>query len=163
MDDQCKKLKSKMDKVLQSCANQHLVSKEVYTEKTSKTEIRPLGYSISKVFKCSKCKSVFENERQLRGHTCTNKIKEIGKNVAWNYSGKNSGNNSKIQIETKYRKSDETTSKDDMENKIGPKHLHMLCKQIFQSESELGKHFCQCGLPNSNDNGKKNKNFCSPD
>ena len=50
-----------------------------------------------------------------------------------------------------------------METKIGPKHLCMLHKQIFQSESELGKHFCQCGLPNSSDNGKKNKkNFCSP-
>ena len=47
MDDQCKQLKSKMDKVLQSCANQHLVSKDVYTEKPSKTEIWPLAYSIS--------------------------------------------------------------------------------------------------------------------
>ena len=38
---------------------------------------------------------------------------------------------------------------DHMENKIGPKCLCMLCKQIFQSESELDKHFCQCVLPNS--------------
>ena len=32
-DEDCKKLKSKMDTVIQSCANQHMVSKEVFTEK----------------------------------------------------------------------------------------------------------------------------------
>ena len=46
--------------------------------------------------------------------------------------------------------------------KIGSKHLCMLCKQIFQSESELDSGseldiFFQCGLPNSSDNGKQNK------
>ena len=52
----------------------------------------PFGYLIRTVFKHSKCKSVFSNERHLRGHTCTNKIK-IGKNVACNYSDKNARNN----------------------------------------------------------------------
>ena len=45
-DEDCNKLTSKMDTVIQSCANQHMVLKEVFTEKHLKKKILPLDYEI---------------------------------------------------------------------------------------------------------------------
>ena len=71
-DEKCRKLQSKMDAVLQACANQHMVSKEVYTEKPIRTEPKPYNYKIKrrigKVFKCTHCKS-FQPEKHLTNTT----------------------------------------------------------------------------------------------
>ena len=51
-DEDCKKLKSKMDTVIQSCANQYMDSKEVFTEKDLKKKVLPLEYEIRKKVFC---------------------------------------------------------------------------------------------------------------
>ena len=71
MDEQCQKFKSKMDTLLQSCANQHIASKDIYTEKHSKQETPPCDYTIRKLLKCYVCKSAFSDEEQLTRHVCT--------------------------------------------------------------------------------------------
>ena len=73
MDEWCQKFKTEMDTVLQSCANQNLVSKEVYTERHSKWQILPHDYTINKLFNCYVCKRAFSNEKQLTRHVCTKK------------------------------------------------------------------------------------------
>ena len=150
-DEDCKKLKSKMDTVIQSCANQYMVSKEVFTEKHLKKKVLPLEYEIRKKLKCFVCKSMLSNEQELRSHTCGNNT-YIASRHCYDY-----GNNGNEHIDTKDRTSEGTVVKSDVRNKTGNNNVCLLCKQIFESESDLDKHFLKCGVPCSKERKKEKK------
>ena len=151
-DEDCKKLKSKMDTVIQSCANQHMVSKEVFTEKHLKKKILPLDYEIRKTLRCFVCASTFSNEQQLNSHTC-GKITQ----VAGRHYGKDYGNNGNEHIDTKDRTSKGTVVETVVTDKTGKKHVCLLCKQKFENKSDLDKHFLKCRLPCSKERKKEKK------
>ena len=65
------KIKSYIDNVLESCANQQQVTREVYTENDVKGKhMRSLNFTIEKLFKCSICHKIFQNDN-YRKKTCT--------------------------------------------------------------------------------------------
>ena len=57
------KIKSYIDNVLESCANQQQVTREVYTENDVKGKhMCSLTFTIEKLFKCSICHKSFKND-----------------------------------------------------------------------------------------------------
>ena len=64
------KIKSYIDNILKSCANQQQVTKEVYTEKDVKGKHKhSLDFTLEKLFKCSICHKRFQNDN-YRKKTC---------------------------------------------------------------------------------------------
>ena len=93
---------------------------------------------------------MFSNEEQLRSHTCGNNTQVVDRHY-----GKDYGNNGNEHIDTKDRTSEGTVVKTDVRNKTGNKYVCLLCKQTFESESDLNKHFSKCGLLCSKKERKK--------
>ena len=63
------KIKSYIDNVLESCANQQQVTREVYTENDVKGKHRcSLNFTIEKLFKCSICYKIFQNDNYRKKH-----------------------------------------------------------------------------------------------
>ena len=166
-DEKCRKLQSKMASVLQSCANQHLVSKEVYSEKPMKKKPIPHTYKIKQklrtVFKCSLCKSVFSSRERLNNHSKFNHSSVTAKKKIHicSYCGKKIGKSLQRlskHINQRHKNGKETINykQKTAVNNIVYQHICILCKKTFEMESDLEKHFPTCGLLNS-DKGIKKK------
>ena len=73
-DQNIKEIKSKVASVLEACASQQQVSKEVYMEQnkeTGKKDFRVLPFTIGRIFKCSICKEEFGTNKECKTHVLT--------------------------------------------------------------------------------------------
>ena len=65
------KIKSYIDNVLGSCANQQQVTKEVYIENDIKGKhMCSLDFTIEKLSKCSICHKTFQNDNYRKKYVC---------------------------------------------------------------------------------------------
>ena len=90
--------KNKVNSVLEACANQQQVSREVYTEQnnvTGKKDFRKLNFTIGKVFWCSLCKNDFDTDKEHKRHVLTTHRTELEKQGIYTcqHCGKDCGNN----------------------------------------------------------------------
>ena len=162
-DEQCRKLQSKLYSVLQSCANQHLVSNEVYSEKPMKKKPLPCTYKIKQkvrtVFKCTLYTSVFSSRERLNNHCKFNHSSVTAKKKIHicSYCGKKLNKLNK-HINHRHKNGKETINykQKTAVNNIVYQNICILCKKTFERESDLEKHFPTCGLLNS-DKGIKNR------
>ena len=68
-DQNIKEIKSKDASVLEACANQQQVLREVYIEQnkeTGKKDFRILPFTIGRIFKCSICKEEFVTNKECK-------------------------------------------------------------------------------------------------
>ena len=64
-------IKSKVDSVLEACANQQQVSREVHreqNEETGKKDFKELKFHNRKYFRCSFCKGEFMTDKECKRH-----------------------------------------------------------------------------------------------
>ena len=89
------KIKSYIDNVLESCANQQQVTREVYTENDVKGKHkRSLNFTIEKLFKCSICHKSFKNDNYRKKHVCKKHKDIIVSKSVCIHCGKDCGTNS---------------------------------------------------------------------
>ena len=91
-------LQNKVNSVLEACANQQQVSREVYTEQNNVTgnkDFRKLNFTVRKVFRCSLCKKDFDTDKECKRHVLTTHRTELEKQGIYTcqHCGKNCGNN----------------------------------------------------------------------
>ena len=70
-DKMYKVIKSKVDSVVEACANQQQVSREVYTEQNEeigKKDLGRLNFTIGRIFRCSICKGEFTTDKEYKRH-----------------------------------------------------------------------------------------------
>ena len=73
-DQNIKEIKSKVASVLEACANQQQVSREVYmvqNKETGTKDFRVLPFTIGRIYKCSICEEEFGTNKERKAHVLT--------------------------------------------------------------------------------------------
>ena len=152
-------LQNKVNSVLEACANQQQVSREVYTEQnnvTGKKDFRKLNFTIGKVFRCSLCKNDFDTDKECKRHVLTTHRTELEKQGIYTcqHCGKDCGNN------TMNLKHHLDKCLDGIGNQGGKMYNCPHCDHSFSIEHNMKSHSAACGKKLQDKDVKNNTQVC---
>ena len=115
---------------------------------------------MGRFFKCTHCKSMFSTRETLNQHYKFNHTNFTGlkKTYMWKYCSRQIQkglHKSNKNAETRNKSSDETNNYQQTVERNRSHHLCIICKQTFESKSDLEKHFPTCGSQNTRNISKK--------